>query len=170
MTKQEIVIRRLAAEGYTVDEEGRVLTPSGWIRKLSASHLNDSRPSYYRFNVKHEGKSYPVRVHKLAAYLKFGSDAFIFLVRHLDGNSLNNKPDNLELGDGTDNALDRPVADRKAHALKAAKSLRKLDDNQVSEIRSSSEPLSVMAKKFGVAKSTISNVRSGKLYADSMVV
>lgn len=170
MTKQETVIKRLALEGYRVNKDGQVLTPKGLIRKLSASHAKDSRPSYYRFNVKHEGKSYPVRVHKLAAYLKFGEDAFVFLVRHLDGNSLNNKDENLALGNGSDNAFDRPSSERKAHSYKASKVLRKLTDDEVFEIRGSSESLRVLASRFGVVKSTIHNVKSGKLYANVMTV
>ena len=56
---------------------------------------------YLRFNLKvsPEIGVYPVFVHQLAAFQKFGESAFASAacVRHLNGDSTDNRPDNIEL-------------------------------------------------------------------------
>lgn len=165
MSKHEDVIKRIVAEGFTVTISGdTVVSPTGQTRKLRVRDGKNGRPPYYTFNVKHEGKSYPVKVHKLVAYIKFGPDAFKFLVRHLDGNSLNNDWTNLALGNGSQNAYDRPRQERLEHARKAARTQRRLSEEQVLEIRASKDSLKVLVERYGVSKTTISYVRNGKTY------
>lgn len=166
MGKSEKIIRRLASEGWTVTDSGEVVTPGGVVRKLRKSGGTGGRTSYWSFNVKEGGSSYPVMVHRLKAYLKFGESAFKNQVRHLNGDSLCNKDGNIGIGTASQNMLDRSPDARLQHARKAAKGLRKLTDDQVREIRESKERGVDLAARMGVVKSTISGVRAGRLYSD----
>lgn len=166
MTKVESAIRKLAEQGWTVSRCGVVLRPDGTERSTVIKKGKGRRPDYLCFNTKVDGISYPVPVHKFVAFLKFGPKSFNWLVRHLDGDSLNNSWGNLDLGDGTDNAMDRPRSERIKHAMKAAAVLRKFSPETISYIRASSDTSGSLARKFDVSKSTISGIRNGKLYRD----
>lgn len=82
-------------------------------------------------------KEYDVRVHKLAAYQKYGEAMFEegIVVRHLDGNKQNNKEENIAIGSCKDNALDIPLELRVKRAIIAATALRKFSDIEMEEIR-----------------------------------
>lgn len=53
-------------------------------------------------------ETYSVAVHRLVAYQKFGDAALVegVVTRHLDGNSLNNDPNNIQLGTPRENVMD----------------------------------------------------------------
>jgi HNH endonuclease len=85
--------------------------------------------------------------HFLAAYQKFG-DAWAYSgldVRHMDGDCLNNKEENIEIGTHQQNILDIPIPTRvrsannpklienRAKGIK--EKLRKFPDHQILEIR-----------------------------------
>jgi len=56
---------------------------------------------------------FTVFVHRLVAYQKYGNHLFDFeCVRHLDGNKLNNQPENISVGSMSQNMLDIPVKKR----------------------------------------------------------
>lgn len=73
-------------KGYTVTRDGVVYYKG---RKRSPTI---SKSNYYRFNIRINGINVPIFVHRLQAYQKFGDRMFNpgIVVRHLDGNSLNN--------------------------------------------------------------------------------
>jgi len=106
-------------KGYWVNSSGEVFSSKGKKRRLAKRvRGKDSRLS---FTVAVPWGVHPVPVHRLAAYLKFGEAALkAACTRHLDGNSLNNCPDNISIGSHRDNAMDRPEEERRAHAQKAA--------------------------------------------------
>lgn len=58
-----------------------------------------------------------MNMHVVVAIWKYG-EQYVYndgiLARHLDGNPLNNSPDNISVGTYRDNALDVPEEDRKA--------------------------------------------------------
>lgn len=84
------------------------------------------------------GNPVKVLVHRLVAYQKFGGQIFQkgLQVRHIDGNKLNNREDNIEIGTQSDNMMDRSLQDRRQHAARAASFLRRFTDVEVEEIRS----------------------------------
>lgn len=100
-------------------------------------------------------------IHKLVAdhFLKTKpfDDA---IIRHLDGNSLNNYKDNLAWGSRVDDREDA----RRNGTLAAGTwhGCAKLTDAQVREIRANPDPpLRVFAEKFGVHISTIQRIKVG---------
>jgi len=123
---------------------------------------------------------YSVPSHKVIAYSLWGRSAFEegIEVRHLDGNSHNNSIENLALGTSSENQLDKPQSIRSKAAQSARKAQPfksyncKLSKNDVYEIRTSCKvnlasgrairgEVMRLAKKFRVAKSTISAALHG---------
>ena len=154
-------MRSAHAAGYRVTPAGSVAGPAGRLRKLRVN-----KGGYYSFNVKHEGMSFPVLVHQLAAYQKFGEKMAEegIEVRHEDGDRANNLLGNLLLGTRLDNALDIPSSKRIAISMHAARTTAKLSDDDVAEIRRMQPPLKEIMRRFKVSKCCASYARSGKTY------
>lgn len=115
-------------KGYRVRKDGVVVNPKGGVIKGNI----DSR-GYKKFNIRLNGKeSFPVYIHKLCAYQKYGDIVFqTDCVRHLDGNPLNNCPDNIEIGTQKDNMMDIPKDVRQKKAEYATSFVRKYNKNEV---------------------------------------
>ena len=116
-------------EGYYVTEEGSLVSPRGTVRVTTRNAYG-----YERISWKRKGT---LLVHKLAAYQKFGDDAFKegICVRHLDGNPANNAISNIEIGTRSENMMDQPKEVRVRKAKNAAQHQRKLTDEEVRELR-----------------------------------
>lgn len=157
--KTNEALKNAFAKGYRVCADGAVVNKFGILRKLS---IKKSHGSYLRFNINHEGEAYPVFVHKLQAFQKFGEQMFEpgIMVRHHDGDSFNNRKENILLGTPRDNAMDRDPEDRKAHAFKA-RSFRgtKLSPEILSQINldhAAGLGYNRLEAKYGFGKSTLS--------------
>lgn len=112
MNKMQTVLKWVVDKGYTIDKDGVVRNPNGNILKGSISD------KYLKFSVRTEfTSSYSLRVHKFQAYIKFGDKIFQqgIVVRHLNGNSLDNSWDNIVLGTQSQNIMDRSLESRKNH-------------------------------------------------------
>jgi hypothetical protein len=82
-------------------------------------------------------------------------------VRHMDGDQLNNRPENLDWGTAIQNRADRNSHGR---CIGVDHHAAKLSDEIVAEIRASIEPQRDLASRFGVSQSTIWAVRSLKTW------
>lgn len=172
MTKTERAIRRLVEQGWSVNEDGSLVDADGEVRKCRVKkgkhnpNTGYSEPSYLTFNVKEDGVSLPIPVHKLAAFQKDPETAFAegVHVRHLNGDSLDNRPDNILAGTVSENMSDINPIVRYEHAKTAARSQRRFSDAEVVGIRASEESTTALAKRLGCSKSTISDIRNLKLY------
>lgn len=159
--------------GFRVTETGQVLTPAGTFRVPSFRPKTKLAPNtlYGTFSVKLDGKHSSCKVHQLAAYQKFGDAAFdgSIQVRHLNGDSTDNSLANIAIGTPSENAFDRPPAERKRMALNAANATRKLTQEQALELvemRRNGASLKTCGDRFGLYKSTVSELMQGKLYSD----
>lgn len=85
-------------------------------------------------------------------------------IRHLDGDRRNNVPENLDFGTAAQNWADRRAMRRAIHEDHHA---AKLDWEKVRVIRSSSEATRSIARRLGVAQSTIQEVRRGKTWVET---
>lgn len=152
--------------GYRVIN-GNVYSHKNKLRKLK------KQDDYYCFNIrvpKEEGrKTYPIRVHRLLAYQKFGDKMFEpnIVVRHWDNNSLNNLDDNIVLGTQHDNMMDRKPEDRLTHSLKASVKSRKFTDAEIELIRQDSKINKLtypeIMKKWNISsKGTLSYIINNK--------
>lgn len=140
-------------KGYRV-VNGAVFSAKGKQRKLKT---NGKITKYWFFNIKRKTGAFPVAVHRLLAYQKFGDAAFGVGVhtRHKDNNSLNNSDENIILGTGSENCMDRPVDERKKHA---AKGNQKHSPELIEAIRAyhaAGLGYKKLRKKYGLSVSTL---------------
>jgi hypothetical protein len=103
-------------------DDGVLLSKKG---KSVKGYLNDKGYKNGSFRVK--GRSKHFSFHRLQAYQKFGDLLYKdgIVVRHLDGNKLNNSWSNIDIGTHSDNHMDIPQHIRIARALHAASFIRK---------------------------------------------
>jgi hypothetical protein len=163
-SKQITAIKEAYNKGYRVQADGSVLSPTGIVRKLTYQK-NENRNPYLKFNIKLSiagwSITYPVSVHKLAAYQKYG-EAYLAdgqVARHLDGDPHNNSLDNIVIGSISENSLDIPEHKRKALAKKAGSINRRFTDEEVAAIRkdhASGLGYKKLEKKWNTSRSTLS--------------
>ena len=120
-------IEKAYIKGYRVDEQGRLVSPKGVVRKA-----RKSLSGYLCVSIRINGRMSSVYVHQIAASQKFGEEIFSSeCVRHLDGNPLNNKLTNIEIGTQSENIRDIPAETRKRSANIATSYIRKWDKKVV---------------------------------------
>lgn len=151
--------------GFRVQPDGKVVL-NGLIRRTRI----DGR-GYHTFNIPFSGQSYPVRVHNLAAYQKFGDAVFeTETTRHLGNGSTDNSLDTIAIGSQKDNMGDRDPKACHEHALKAGRVRAKLNKDLVRELRrlhaAGLEGIQSMASRLGISKSTISYAVHGRTWQD----
>lgn len=128
MKIEEILVQR----GYSINKDGQCFNPKG---KLIKGRI--STGGYYNSAVRVDKKYTPFYFHRFVAYTKFGDKIYEkgIEVRHLDGNSKNNKWDNIEIGTRRDNFLDIPAERRMEYALNATSAIKVYSDDLVKDIR-----------------------------------
>lgn len=133
----------------TVEGAGKSLVYPG---RILSQALRDGYP---RVNL--HGKAYTV--HRLVAAAFLGPCPEGMEVRHLDGNKVNNRAENLAYGTHRENVLDQyntrgfmPKGLTKAEAVDIAARIRRGDNNKK------------IAAETGVSRETIYRMRSGNSY------
>ena len=151
-SKTASMVRLAFEKGYRVID-GRVFSPAGKERRCSF------RANYYTFTISTaDHKSYPVRVHQLVAFQKFGAPALTqgVHIRHLDDNSRNNFESNIGLGTPTQNALDRPAKARSQHAAKGRQEYSEEDIEKLKTDHALGLGYKKLRKKYGIPLATLS--------------
>jgi hypothetical protein len=112
--------------GYRVDDSGTVSSE----KAVNIGYINKG---YHHFSIKIDGKTKNIRSHRLLAYQKYGEGIYKdgIVVRHLDGDSTNNKIDNIALGTYSDNVMDMPKHIRMARALHATSFMKIHDHDKI---------------------------------------
>ncbi len=156
-------------KGYRVDKEGNVTSHTG---KPISTTITPIKP-YKRFGASIQGKVINILVHKFQAYQKYGMEAFDpnYVVRHFNGDSLNNTWDNIVLGDRSQNVQDIPKEQR--HELAKQRTRRKLSDEELYEIlkdRKSGMGYTELHRKYGLSKATLSWIFNKAIYARGISV
>lgn len=113
-SKYEIIAKE---RGYTITSDGTVYSPKG---NMVGTH---GRDGYRYFSFRMDGKIVKVYFHRFQAYIKFGDTLYEdnMMVRHLDGNYLNNSESNIDLGTNSDNMMDIPKGVRVSRSSNASK-------------------------------------------------
>ena len=101
--------------GYRVNNKGQLIGLKG---KPIGSVCN----GYYRFKIRQNSGYINCLSHRLQAYQKYGMDIYKtgIVCRHLNGNSLDNSMDNIEIGTQSDNIMDMKPEVRKSKAIYAS--------------------------------------------------
>jgi hypothetical protein len=142
---------------YYTDKQGKMFGPKG--NELKCRLTPDG---YKTYGVWFEGGKVPVPVHKMQAYQKFGNKMFAdgIQVRHLNGDPSDNSWDNIDIGNASDNMLDRDEYARKSHARTAAKARKNdiPDDTweEVDRFQRLGCSYNHLNMVYGIAKSTLS--------------
>jgi len=123
-----------------------LFSPSGRRMKTQNSK------GYLMFTACFSGQKKGILLHRLIAYQKYGSDIYVdgVVVRHIDGNSLNNSPSNLILGSASDNMMDMPKDLRIKKALIATSHVRKYNKDEVRIFHESSPSYKATMDRFGI--------------------
>ena len=102
MRNEEIAYNK----GYRISKNGDILGIKG---KALKNHIGNR--GYIIFTVNRKLK---VPAHRFQAYIKYKEKIFDddIVVRHLDGNKLNNSWDNILIGTYSENQLDRTIESR----------------------------------------------------------
>lgn len=135
----------------------------GSYRKAAPSYRKAALNVYYHyFSYNYNGQSVSLMVHKLVAYQKFGDLMFrpSMVVRHINGNSLDNSEGNIEIGTILQNTMDRTPESRREHAIKASSHIYKFKDEELLRNflndRASGMVYRELMEKYSLSKSTVS--------------
>lgn len=122
-SRQKNLIIESFEKGYRIDSYGRCYNKNNIERSLS---VNSS--GYKCFTVKSKEFKNGTRlfVHRLQAYQKFGDKIFEkgIVVRHLNGDSLDNSWDNIAIGTHSDNMMDKSLECRINSSLIATRKMQ----------------------------------------------
>ena len=153
-------IQRIINDGrITVKlDEGRVFYKSG----RECCRVDSC--GYYVVGVREGKKTGNYRVHEIIAIV-MGLDVLGNDINHIDGNKLNNKPENLEAISRKDNLL---------HAMRTGlnpqigsghvtnNKITKEAAEEIKQLINQGVKYSVITEKYGIAQSTISNIKHGR--------
>ena len=150
MSKYKDNIKIASSKGYHVDYQGNVFY-QGKIRKCQLKNSQSGIP-YYKFNIRFNGQISCVKVHQLQAYQKYGDEIFKqdMVVRHLNGNSLDNTYDNIAIGSASDNMMDIPEDVRKQKAKHASSFMQKYNHDEVYEFYQKTNSYKKTMEQFGI--------------------
>lgn len=111
--RQVFIIKEAYNKGYRINKQEIVLNTLN--KELKP---NIKKTGYYTFSIRINGRVSNVFVHKLQAYQKYGNTLFNndIVVRHYNGNSLDNSEDNILIGTQSDNMMDKSEINRKLDA------------------------------------------------------
>jgi hypothetical protein len=168
MSKRNDLIKLVYNKGYRV-VNGNLFNPKK--KQLKILLCKSKNYSCYKrtFDINNIKASIPI--HRLVAYQKYGDKLFEdgILVRHKDGNSLNNLEHNILIGTHSDNMMDIPKEIRLQKAIYASSKLRRFSDKEVKDIlkdREKGYTYKQLGNKYNVAKSTLSFFFNKALYTD----
>lgn len=122
--------------------------------------LSKSGYKFYSFRCSnHTKKSTSVYYHRLVALQKYGTKIFEkdIVVRHLDGNKINNSIENIVIGSQSDNMFDVPKDIRICRTKKSIVKTLKLTHDVVLSIQNDykkTQSYKYITEKYGISKST----------------
>jgi hypothetical protein len=143
-------------KGYFINQEGKVRGPSGSFLKTKIN-----RNGYLSFS-----KTIHFRIHRIMME-SFDPNNRNQLVRHLDGDKLNNNLKNLKWGTYSENALDAFKHGHRKPKRGTQSKHSKLTESDIIEIRerSKKESKKVIAVDYPVSYGTVCKIARGEDWA-----
>ena len=138
-------------EGYFVSRDGSVY--SSKTKRELRPYL--SRKGYKCVDLCVCGKRFKTRVHQLVAWTFLGEQRIGSVIRHLDGNPLNNSVSNLAYGTQSDNEQDS-IRHYGHHAR-----YHKITPEQAKEIAQDRRPYKEIAKDYGLNFRYVCDIKAG---------
>lgn len=154
---------------YQVSSLGRVKSlerpiyrADGGFHRMQSERVLADRVNTYGYHLvllSDKGKTRTKCIHRLVAEAFITNDEGKPQVNHIDGDKANNTVENLEWCTGQENVLHaRDVLGRQISGR------RKLTDDDVRDIRESSEPYRSLARRYGVCLDTIGGVKQRRTH------
>ena len=151
-------------KGYEIHRDGTIYNKDGSPKKL---HCNSR--GYYMVDIYDDGKKKRWFLHRLIAKLFIPNVKKYQVVNHIDGDKLNNDYKNLEWTTHSKNnkhaykiGLKKPLSNPKFNAKLSRQEVRgikeMLNDGKLNQVE--------IGKEFGVSKSVINKIKTGKTWRD----
>ena len=161
MNREQIAYER----GYRVTKDGQLLNPRGKV-------IGNISSGYIRMSL-YEGKKKSVKAHRLQAYQKYGDKLYEdgIMVRHLNGNPLDNSWDNILLGTHKDNQMDIAKEIRIKRSISAGKARIKYPKEFILKLREEYKEIknySKLSRKHNIEVTTIWHlINKRKVFKDA---
>jgi hypothetical protein len=135
-------------KGYRVLTDGTLISKHG--KKIKTIFKNEK---YNRTAIRYYGKLKRLDVHRLQAYQKFYDKMFVkdIVVRHLNGNPLDNSWDNIGIGTASENQMDIKQEIRISRATYASSFLKKHNHEEISEFHKNKNSYKLTMEKFNIS-------------------
>lgn len=156
-SKIKKILKNLFSSWYSFCEERLCVIWKKW-RPLSIRKTPDW---YYVSSVCVLWIHYPLKIHKLVAYIKFWDEIFSSwnVVRHLNWDSLDNSFENILLWTQKENSMDRPKEQRVKEARHASSFNMKYDWDEVITMHKEWMSYSQIMRELWIkSKWTVSNI------------
>lgn len=153
-------------KGYRVTKDGQLLNLKGKV--IGNINAKGYQRTTFKLN-----KVNTLHTHRLQAYQKFGDKLYEdgIVVRHLNGNKLDNSWENIAIGTNKDNALDIPKEKRKRDTSKANKAQIKYPKEFVLKLRQEYKEVKSYRKlggKYGISLTSVRNlINQRKVFKDA---
>lgn len=138
--------------GYRVIN-GEVFSKTGKRIKQNIAHNGYARfYGVYGSRTNNTRTTFKIHTHRLVAYQKYGEKLFDYeCVRHLDGNKLNNQPENITVGSLSENMMDIPIKKRiKVSSINGRKYTDKMITN-IKQFYNNAKSYSLTMQNFGIS-------------------
>lgn len=164
MNKTNKALTHAYRRGYRVSIDGKRVKG---IRKKSLS-LTPNSSGYFQFCIRLPiGERYPVDVHRLQAFQKYGLEMFEegMNVRHLNNNKLDNSWDNIAIGTMSDNSMDMSPRARSMRPMACLSESDVLDIARRVE-NGAYKHYQLLAEEYGLkSEQSIYNIMNGKTWS-----
>jgi len=163
MNREQIAYER----GYRVTKEGQLI---GLSNKVVGC---DNSKGYEKIHICINKKYKNLLTHRLQAYQKYGNKLYEdgIMVRHLNGNSLDNSWGNIAIGTRRDNAMDIPIEIRTKMSIQRAKSNIKYPKKFVLKLREDYKVIknyAELGRKYNIPTAIIwSLINKRKVFKDA---
>lgn len=133
MTKNNYFLIKAYESGYRISENGEIFNPN----KVKLNGTINAKLKYHSFGFRIENETKSIFVHRLQAYQKYKEKLFEpgILVRHKNGNHLDNSLDNIFIGTSLDNILDINPNNRILNTVNSTKIKQKYSNDLIIYIR-----------------------------------
>lgn len=142
--------------GYVVSVDGIAYNKNG-IQVGCIHKITNRKAICFRMN----NKVTSLFTYRLQAFQKYGYKMFEkgIVVRHLNGNSLDNSWDNIVIGTQSDNMMDIPEQIRVSKAIHASSFLKKYNNDEVKDFHSVSKSYKKTMEHFNItSKGTLNYI------------
>lgn len=180
MSIKNLAILQLYKKGYRMTNEGKLLNHKNEVVEGVIKSVKNY--NYKQLCIRKTDKFITILFHRFQAYQKFGEKIFDknLQVRHLNGDSLDNSWDNIELGTALDNTMDKSPEVRKKSAIIASRkfqdTIRNYEErcNIYDDLINKVPYNEIIKKDIRLSKSSLSYMKNKSLefkeYSESLIV